>query len=125
MPALRDCFLKTHLDTETTDCTDASRTETIKKAVLFRGFREIRVQKEGDTDLRNTLLLAKPCRRVILRLLHNLFDSSHFPALQTDFDAMRMIRGLGKDILDDAFRQLAGALILFQDDQDLHPWRYI
>ena len=57
-----------------------------------------------------------------MRLRHNLFHAPDLPALQTDLDAVRMIRGLGEDVLDDAFRQLAGALILFQDDQDLHPW---
>ena len=52
---LRDCFLKTLLDTDATDFTELHG-KTIKKAALFRVVCEIRVQKEDDIDLRNTLL---------------------------------------------------------------------
>gem|GEM_PF-3977611 len=53
---LRDCFLKTFLDTDFTEL----HGKTIKKEALLRVFRALRVQKEDDTDLRNTLLTRMP-----------------------------------------------------------------
>jgi hypothetical protein len=35
---------------------------------------------------------------------------------------MWMIRGLGENILDNAFGQFAGALVLFQDNEYGHAW---
>jgi hypothetical protein len=58
-------------------------------------------------------------------VVYDLFHASHLPILQTDFDAMRVMRGFGKDIFDNASGQFAGALILFQDDQDSHAWLYL
>ncbi len=49
--------------------------------------------------------------------LHNLLHPSDLTALQTDLDAMRMIRGFRQNILDDAFGQFARALVLFPDDE--------
>ena len=60
-----------------------------------------------------------------LLFLHDLFDASHLTILQTDFDAVRVMRGFGEDIPDDAPGQFAGALILFQYDQHLHAWFYV
>jgi hypothetical protein len=52
---LRDCFLKTLWDTDTTDFTEFHGKNRNKKA-RCRGFRETRVQKDDNSDLRNTLL---------------------------------------------------------------------
>jgi hypothetical protein len=41
-------------------------------------------------------------------------DTSHLAILQPDFDPSGMVRGTGKEILDDPFRQRAAALIFFQ-----------
>ena len=48
---LRDCFLKTLWDTDATDFTEFHGKNRNKKAP----FREIRIQKDGNNDLRNTL----------------------------------------------------------------------
>jgi hypothetical protein len=46
------------------------------------------------------------------------FHPSHLPIHQADLDAMRMHGRTGQDILDDALGELAGGLVLFQDDAD-------
>jgi len=51
---LRDCFLKTLLDTDATDFTEIHG-KPVEKMALFRVAREIRVQKNDGMDLRNTL----------------------------------------------------------------------
>ena len=53
-------------------------------------------------------------------LADDLLDTSHRPALQPDLDPMRMGRRLCEDVFDNAFSQLAGALILLEDNQHGH-----
>jgi hypothetical protein len=48
--------------------------------------------------------------------IQDLFDPADYAALQAHLDAVRMRGGSRKNILDDAFGQFAGALILFLDD---------
>jgi hypothetical protein len=55
-------------------------------------------------------------------LAHDLFYTSYRSTLQANFDAMRMSRGFGEDILDNTLRQFAGALILLQDDEHSESW---
>jgi hypothetical protein len=57
---------------------------------------------------------------VHLATTNNFLNASDDPVLQHDFDAMRMVRRLCQDSLDDTFRELAGPLILFFNDADLH-----
>lgn len=51
---------------------------------------------------------------------NNFLNTSNDSVLQHDFDAMRMVRRLCQDSLDDTFRELSGPLILFFNDADLH-----
>jgi hypothetical protein len=47
-----------------------------------------------------------------------LLDPSDQTACQADFDTMRMGGGLGQDALDNAIRQFASSLVLFQYNAD-------
>ena len=58
--------------------------------------------------------------RYYLALRNDFFDASHLSAFQTHLDAVRMLRRFGKDLFDDTLGQLAGALVLFQDDEHGH-----
>ena len=53
-------------------------------------------------------------------LFHDLFHASNRAALQPDLDPVWMRWGFCKNVLHNATGQLAGALILFQDDQYGH-----
>src|SRR6266511_4070903 len=53
-------------------------------------------------------------------LNYYFFYAPHRPALQTDFDPVRMSRGFGENILDNTFGQFTRALILLQDDEHGH-----
>jgi hypothetical protein len=48
----------------------------------------------------------------------DLFDTPYLSILQTDLDAMRVVRGLGENILHNAFGEFTCTLILFQDNKD-------
>jgi hypothetical protein len=48
----------------------------------------------------------------------NFFDPTYLPVFQTDFDAVRVLRRLGKDVFNGPFCKLAGPLIFLQDDGD-------
>jgi hypothetical protein len=48
----------------------------------------------------------------------DFFHSAHNPVIQHHLDAVRMIGGVCEYFLHRAFRQLAGALILFFDNPD-------
>jgi len=52
--------------------------------------------------------------------LDDRLDAPDLAAHQSHFDAMRMGRGFGEDILDNPLGQFPGGLILLQDDQDGH-----
>src|SRR6185295_18083162 len=54
------------------------------------------------------------------RLLDDFFDAANDAVIEHDFDAVRMIRRLCQDSLDDAFRQLSRSLILLFNDAHLH-----
>ena len=53
-------------------------------------------------------------------LTHDLLDASHRAALQPDLDPVRMGRGFGENVLDNALGQFTRALILLQDDEHRH-----
>ena len=53
-------------------------------------------------------------------LFHDLLYAPHLSILQADLDAVRVGRRAGQDILHDAFGELAGRLILLEDDQNGH-----
>jgi hypothetical protein len=53
-------------------------------------------------------------------LFDDFFDAADDSVIEHHFDAVWMSRRLGKNSLDDPFRQLSGALILFFNDTDFH-----
>ena len=65
-------------------------------------------------------LLIQMCFIALFPILHDLFHPPHLPIRQADLDPMWMIRGFGENILDDAFGQFAGTLILFQYNEHRH-----
>lgn len=51
-------------------------------------------------------------------LFLDVVNSADLTIYQADFDAVGMGGGIGQDVFDDALREFAGALILFEDDGD-------
>ena len=51
-------------------------------------------------------------------LSYYIFHPSHLPIHQADLDAVRVDGRAGQNIFDDALGQLAGRLVLFQDNAD-------
>ncbi len=58
-----------------------------------------------------------PVKKKLL-LLQNFLHSADLPIHQADLDPMWMISGVGQYIFDNAFSQLAVALIILQYDRD-------
>jgi hypothetical protein len=58
------------------------------------------------------------CRE--MSFFDDLLDASHLSALKADFDAVRVVRGFGKDVFYDAPGEFSGALVLFQNDKHGH-----
>jgi hypothetical protein len=58
-------------------------------------------------------------------LSHDFLDTSHLPILQADLDSARVCGRFGQDVLDNAARQFARSLILFQYDQHGHTGFYV
>jgi len=55
-------------------------------------------------------------------LAQNFLDPADRAAGQAHLDTVRMGGRFGQDVLDHAFGQFAGELVLFQDDTDFQAW---
>lgn len=53
--------------------------------------------------------------------MYDLFHSPYNAAFQTDLDPVWMRSGFGENLLDDAFRQFSGSLILLLYDLNTRP----
>src|SRR5215813_11670610 len=60
-------------------------------------------------------------RRLCSALVDDFLHPAHFAGLEPNFNAMRVMCGVGQNVLHDPARPFPRALILFLDDVDLKP----
>ena len=81
-----------------------------------------RVVKQINSFILDDAILPLVSRDDVL-LFYNLFYTSNGSTFQADFDPVRMGRGFRQDVPDRPRGQRPRALILLQDDHDLHAGR--